>query len=180
MIIALHGLPGSGKTYIAKQFEEYNFVRLSFAEPLKRLGMILGFTQKEMYVDKTHKNKFWHISGREFLRTFGTDIGQRCVSKYLPTMKHLWVRLLEKKLIELTSCHKNIIIDDLRFIPEFKMLRKYESCNVYVRTFGAKRIIHHLSDFDRPNKCHIHIINKKDGCSYVSKILTKMSYHAYK
>ncbi len=170
MIVALHGRPGSGKTHIAKQLEKYGFVRLSFAEPLKQIGMILGFTEKEMYDDKTCVNKLWGITGREFLRKFGTEIGQDSINQHLPKMRNLWTRLLEKKMIALIAQHKNVVIDDLRFSWEFDMLRKYISYNIYVRAYGTLHS-NHLSDKIYPHLCCMTIVNKKDDISYATMIL---------
>jgi hypothetical protein len=125
MLIAICGKSGSGKSSIAKILcEKDNFIEYTFASPLKKIAEIFGFENEEIYgsqKNKLRKNNFWKESFRDFAQIFGTELCRKNLGDYLPGMKECWIRLCKKFLNE--NKDKNIIISDLRFPDEAKMLR---------------------------------------------------------
>ena len=86
MIIGISGEIGCGKTTVCKYLKnEHQFIEYNFANPLKQIGTILGFSDKELYgtqQDKLLINPLWGVSGREFMQKFGTEV----VRDTLPTI----------------------------------------------------------------------------------------------
>lgn len=103
MIIGLTGKKGSGKTTVAKYLEfKYEFQEYAFADPLKKIAMIFGFSEQEVYgtqEDKARINPELGISAREFLQKFGTEICREQLSVIFPTLKMgpsgiIWIKLM--------------------------------------------------------------------------------------
>lgn len=155
-IIALHGGIGSGKTYLAELLvKDYGFVRLSFSTPLKKIGLIMGFTEEEMYKDKEHVNQLWGVSGRHFLRYFGTEVCSFSLAQVIPEMKFVWARLLGD---EIDKTDKDVVVDDLRFLHELAVLQLYDASIVYVDG-GESGSSSHLSDQSLEKMCQFTICN---------------------
>jgi hypothetical protein len=135
MIVAFTGNIGSGKSSLANMLVERNgFIEYSFAGPIKEIGKIFGFTEQEMYGtqnDKLKENKFWGVSFRTFAQKLGTELFRVRLAELIPEMKECWLRLCEKFLEE--NMDKNIVISDLRFLDEAKML-KGKNCIIF-KTF---------------------------------------------
>lgn len=146
VILMLAGAIGSGKSRVAeflttpggpsKPFEEY-----TFAGPLKKIALELGFSFNEVYGTQEEKlaiNPFWGVSGRKFLQTFGSEICRDALPKVLPEMKFesslpgsvkvkrtLWCRLAEKYIQDSQAAAKangsqppSIVFSDGRFEDE--------------------------------------------------------------
>ena len=146
IVIGISGKSGSGKTF-AKNFitKKYGFVEYSFASPLKKIGLALGFKKKQLYGTQEEKleiNEEWGISGREFMIKFGTEICRDALPSVIPQMEKLWIKCFEifinkieheNKRIEFINQYENgcktqpvrgIIIDDVRFKDEVKFIQK--------------------------------------------------------
>ena len=71
----------------------YNVLRMSFAEPLKKIGEIFGFTKEQM-TDQNLKevvDDFWGITPRKFMQLVGTEM-------FRNNLCHdCWVKLLIKR-----------------------------------------------------------------------------------
>jgi dephospho-CoA kinase len=125
ILIGLTGKAGSGKSisanFLKRVFDMKEYV---MADPLKKIGMIIGFSENEMYGTQEQKleiNTFWGISGRQFMQKFGTEICRDLVPEIIPQMSKIWIKLLEKFLSENTD--KNLIVSDVRFIDEVEAIR---------------------------------------------------------
>lgn len=131
MIIGLCGKKISGKSTVASMFEEHGFREISFADPLKNIAIEFGFTKDQVYYNKNEKNELWGICAREFLQTFGTEIGRDYLPTLLPNMKHVWIRLMEDTIQK--NIGENIVISDCRFPDEIELVRKYGGSIVEIR-----------------------------------------------
>lgn len=126
-LIGITGLIGSGKSTIASYLEaKYNFEQYAVANPIKEFAKSLGFTHEEVYGsqdDKLKINKYWQISGREFMQKFGTAMRNDLI-KYIPDLnlenKTLWVRSFE---IYYKEQNVNLVVGDVRFEDEAKMIK---------------------------------------------------------
>jgi len=73
MIIGISGFIGSGKTTAANYLVQKGFKEYSMAGPLKKIAEIFHFELHQLYGTQEQKlelNKYWNISGREFLQKF--------------------------------------------------------------------------------------------------------------
>ena len=176
MLIGLCGRIGSGKSHVSGILKTYNFKELSFAEPLKQIGEILGFTYNELYINKNDINNTWNISGRTFLQKFGTDIMRDSLVKTIPSMDNVWIKLLNNKLIK----HKNekIVISDVRFQDEYDLIKSHGGIIIQMEidepVYGYEL---HKSEGVKLNPDYIIFNNKKDD-TYIKDILHKiLSYY---
>jgi len=137
MLIGITGRIGSGKSTIAEHLvAEHGFTELTFAGPLKEIGVIFGFEREEMYGTQKQKatpNAYWGVSGREFLQKFGTEIGRETLPSLIPGMRDVWVRLLEMKLLK--HQHQLIVVSDVRFPNEADIVKKHGGLIVSVERF---------------------------------------------
>ena len=99
-LIALTGSMNSGKTTISNYLTHtYGFTEYAFANPIKDIGLTLGFEKHQMYGTQKQKleiNQYLNISGREFLQKFGTEIGRNLLPQIIPSMQlgeSIWIRL---------------------------------------------------------------------------------------
>ncbi len=123
MIIGLSGLKGSGKSTVAKYLcEHHNFIEFSFAAPIKQ-GLIemLDLTSEQVLVDKETPDAFWGVTPRKLMQVIGTELMRNHLPTYLPEMKNVWIRLMEKKV--LAHPNQNIVISDCRFLDEACFIR---------------------------------------------------------
>jgi dephospho-CoA kinase len=129
-LICIIGNIGVGKSTVANILKDNDYTELSFASPVKDIALILGFDYNDVYgtqEDKLKINKFWGVSGREFMQKFATDIMRNELNKHIDMNldgKTIWVRLCEKKIIDLLNQNKKILVSDGRFPDEIDMIKK--------------------------------------------------------
>lgn len=130
-LICIIGNIGSGKSTAGNILKQYGYEEITFANPVKEMGLILGFEHKELYgsqEDKLKINEFWGVSGREFMQKFATNIMRNELHKHINMNmdgKTIWVRLCEKKIIQMLKENKKILISDGRFPDEINMIKQY-------------------------------------------------------
>jgi hypothetical protein len=130
MLVIFVGKIGSGKSAAANILKKYSFEEETFAEPIKQFLLTIGFNYEDVYGSQEEKlkiNKFWNVSGREFMQKFATDIMRNQLQSVLPQLElrgcTVWVRAMEKKILDNLS--KNIVIGDGRFPDEIMLIKKY-------------------------------------------------------
>jgi len=135
MLIALLGVRGSGKSTIANYLvDNYKFTSLSFAEKLKQVVSIafdinlelLEGNSLESRIYRETQNEFWGMTPRQMLETVGTKLFRKGISE------DFWIKIVEKKIINLLNNGENVVISDLRFVNEWEMLKKYNVKVVFV------------------------------------------------
>lgn len=124
-LIGFTGNAGVGKTSAQLYMEiKYDYKSYNMADPLKKIGEIVGFEQDELYgtqKQKLKKNKHWNVSARKFLQIFGTEICKTQLEKALPEMKNIWIRCFEK-YYKKNKC--DIAVGDIRFADEAETIKK--------------------------------------------------------
>jgi hypothetical protein len=130
MLVIFVGKIGSGKSAAANILKKYSFEEETFAEPIKQFLLNIGFRYEDVYGSQEEKlkvNKFWNVSGREFMQKFATDIMRNKLQTVLPLLdlggSTIWVRAMEKKIQD--NPDKNIVIGDGRFLDEIMLVKKY-------------------------------------------------------
>lgn len=122
-IIGLAGRKQSGKTSAAQYLEKSGFVRLSFAEPMRKMldALLLsyGYSQREiermLTIDKEVLLGEIEQSPRHLLQTLGTEWGRNCINP------DLWLLVARQKILHADSDY--IVFDDVRFENEAAMIR---------------------------------------------------------
>lgn len=140
MIIGIAGYIGSGKDTIADYLvEKHGFERVSFASSLKDACANIFHWDREMLEGKTKE----HREMREQVDTWWSErlgipgFSPRFALQYIGTdvlRKHfddsLWILSLERSI--LNNPDRKVVISDLRFPNEFKMIKELNGVTVDV------------------------------------------------
>lgn len=133
LVIGFMGLATAGKTTAAaflKSLDPVNIRVESFATPLKEAAKDLFLlTDEQLYGSlKEVADPRWGVSPRHLLQKMGTDFVREMI------LKDFWVKRMET-VIETGSTEPVILIDDVRFEDEARMVAKY-GYNVLVDRLG--------------------------------------------
>lgn len=122
-LIGVIGIKRSGKDTTADELcNNYNYVKYSLAEPLKRGCMdMFGFTEDQVFNDaKDDIDPNWGCTPRDVLKIMGTEICQYNLQEYLPAFEKIgrliWVKRFEQWYKN--NLDKNIVVADVRFKHE--------------------------------------------------------------
>lgn len=138
-LIGIVGNIGSGKTSTASILKRYGFQEYSFADPLKQIGKIFNFSDKQLYgtqEDKLEIHPYWGVSSREFLQKLGTDVFRDFVPTILPSFQDPWVKLF---ISTYSKEKKNTVISDVRFQSEAKVIK--ELGGILIRTKRDNKVL---------------------------------------
>jgi len=126
-LIGITGAAGSGKTTMSRLMDTgHGYTRMRFAEPLKRMTMMLlveiGFSHGmavEMVDGACKGDAIPQLKGktpRDIMQTLGTEWGRELISP------DVWVAVMRHQL---DTCHSDlVVIDDVRFENEAQMIRE--------------------------------------------------------
>lgn len=119
-------VPQSGKSTVARFLsDEYGYVRVSFADPLRELEelfyKLIGATglymdDKEAAIE--NMAGIPNVTRRKVLQTLGTEWGRTCIHP------EVWVRAALLKIGELFDAGESVVIDDVRFVNEYTAIRQ--------------------------------------------------------
>ena len=117
-LIALTGAKGVGKSTYGKFLAGENGVVLSFATPIKQmLRTLVG--NEYVFGDKKNEETHLGVTGRVLLQTLGTEWGRETIDQ------DIWVKSMRHTLTDaMFEEYRPVIIDDLRFENEAKMVRE--------------------------------------------------------
>lgn len=141
MIIGLTGRKRSGKSTAARYLvENHEFTELSFAEPLKRMALAVdprvGPESDPVRLSEAvgvwgweeAKDRFPEV--RRFLQRLGTE-GVRDILG-----EDLWVEQVHNQLWDLDLNHTSIVIADVRFENEARLIRDWGGVVVEIQRRG--------------------------------------------
>lgn len=143
-VIAFYShLPLCGKTSAAVLVQElgHNWALRSFATPIKRMvmGLLGGTGTHSAYayemVYGPSKDKpiptLYGLTSRDLQRSLGTGWGRNMVSK------QIWVDAMRSQMLtDIYRDGSNVVIDDLRFPEEYKLLEQFGTTFVRIHREG--------------------------------------------
>ncbi len=139
LILGLLGPQGVGKTTLADAVvERVGGVRLSFAEPIRQMLVALG-VERTQFSHHKHLPIPWlhNKTPRDLLRSLGTEWGRELVGP------DIWVGAV---LRQARQQQKPVIIDDVRFANEAKLLQDAGAMLALVVRPGVTFTYEHPSD----------------------------------
>ena len=133
-LIGFTGVAGSGKDTAADYlWERYGFLKMSFADPLKRAASQIFGIKLELLYDRDKKEEvidFWKMSPRQILQVLGTE----AVKPHFGA--DIWIKrfLLSYSVVCKTD---DVAIPDVRFNLEAEALRGMGGTVVHIVRPGA-------------------------------------------
>jgi dephospho-CoA kinase len=116
MIIGVTGKKQVGKDTMADYLvDNYGFKKFAFADPIRKIGLLFGFTKKQMDCNKDEINTKWRMSWRKFAQTIGTNVFRDTFNS------NTWLIIMKIKLTK--NRNQDIIIPDVRFNNEAIFIR---------------------------------------------------------
>lgn len=135
MLVGLTGRMGAGKDTVykilsAKLKNKETIKRLAFGDAVKKSAYAIFGGEKSKYFgtqeDKNEKLPFWedklgeaYSTYRRIAQTFGTEICRNNIHK------DIWVLALEPKIQELLKEGISVVVTDIRFDNEAKLIKSY-------------------------------------------------------
>ena len=120
-LIGLTGPAGAGKDTVAAILaREYDFMRMSFASPIKdALVALFGLDRAQLTGAAKEATVDWiGKSPRQLMQTLGTEWGRQLVRD------DLWIRHAERRLQYYHQISSRVVITDVRFENEAAWLRR--------------------------------------------------------
>lgn len=125
--IAISGKICSGKSTLAKKYQNMGYTLISFSDPMKML--------------------FGKVKNRENMINF---------AKYVKSNNYYaFVENIEKRIQYLIEDNKKIVIDDLRFLNELNMLKKYNFYCIRLEVPENIRVERFLKLYDKKDIKHL-------------------------
>ena len=121
MIIGITGKKQHGKDTLARMLIENKvtsrqYARIGFADPLRKIGEVLGFTNQQMQLDKNKIHPLWARSWRKAAQMIGTDLFREQFDI------EVWTKLAYQTICS----HPNIsfVFTDVRYDNEAEFIKK--------------------------------------------------------
>lgn len=168
MIIALSGKAGAGKDTIANELAKYGFIKLSFADPPKRMAMeMFDFSKEQLWGESSLRDEIdlrYGFSPRHVLQSMATGFGrnlyddvwinvmnrtieslQNTVSTYSPYygVKTIYTPTKHDRL----DTNKKLVIADCRFKNEFNFI-KSKNWEIFRVKRDSQKDLDHISETD--------------------------------
>lgn len=145
-LIAITGFANSGKSTVADILvREHSYIREKFAAPLKNMLRAAGMSQDMLEGDlKTIPSPVWcDKSPRHVMQTLGTEWGRNMIGP------DLWANLLYERAEQLMAEGYNVVVDDLRFVNEARVIKELKGTIWRVLRPGGGCESAHLSETEQ-------------------------------
>lgn len=130
MLIGLVGKKGSGKDTVADfLIDRFNFMKIAFADPLKKVLQVLFLLEDRQLHDPKYKEMVddrWGMSPRQMMQMMGTDIVRAKFGE------DFWLKHMDYTLKQHET--KFIVISDVRFKNEAEWVRNNGGILIRLRT----------------------------------------------
>ena len=162
MIIGLCGEQGSGKSTVGTILvEKYGFHKIAFADVLKDVVASMFGWDRHLLEGDTPEGREWRETREEWWSEhLGMDLTPRKALQMIGTNAmrdgfhtDIWVYIVERQLEQ----YKNVVITDVRFSNEMKMIRKHGGHIVRIERTISKTI-EHKSEFEWRQMGVTHVI----------------------
>jgi len=126
-LIGLTGAKGCGKSTVAHYLKrcDPSFRVMSMAEPIRDMLEAINLSPEELYDGKDDIIPRFERTGRRMLQTLGTDWGRDMIGE------DIWVNVMKDRIRN--SPWDGIIIDDIRFPNEGKMIKEMGGQLIYIK-----------------------------------------------
>ena len=129
-IIGITGRKFNGKDTLGNYLvNNYNYMKLSYAEPIKEISRILfGFNDEQLYGGlKEIIDENWNTSPRTIMQFLGTEIFRKQMNQVIPDIgENFWIKCLEVKMLNILKENpsQKFVICDVRFPNELEAIKK--------------------------------------------------------
>lgn len=168
MLIVLSGKKGSGKDTIADMFVKKGWIKVAFAQFIKKaLIELMGWDESVLNNQEKEKNdKYWDISPRFMMQYLGTEVLRNSLGDKLcknisyqgkEYQASFHIKRLHQLIVPLLEDNKNVIIVDGRFQDEIDYvkwmggltigIRGRENLNEY-SNHSSEKDINHFQNID--------------------------------
>ena len=113
--------------------------KMAFADPIRDIGEIFGFTRVQMTDRKLKETEdpFWGFSPRTFMQKVGTEMFRNCLRD------DIWIKLLERRIKDLDNKlgvdPSMIFITDVRFPNEAEAIKKMGGYIIKIKREGFSK-----------------------------------------
>lgn len=148
-LVAFTGQISHGKSAAADYLiNHHGFERVSFADPLKEMLMTLGLSREQLYDQRKKEEPCGVVLGgktpRHAMQTLGTEWGRKMIHT------DIWAEAALRKMTKAIDEDRRLVIDDLRFDNEAKVVRSLGGIVVQIirpdlddaRSFWSKLLRH--------------------------------------
>ena len=142
-IFGLCGNAGTGKdsalNYLKSNPYSSPILKMAFADPIREIGKIFGFTTHQMSDRKLKEtvDEFWGFSPRTFMQKVGTEMFRNCLRD------DIWIKLLERRIKDLDNKlgvdPSMIFITDVRFPNEAEAIKKMGGYIIKIKREGFSK-----------------------------------------
>jgi hypothetical protein len=153
-LIGLSGYARSGKDTVANILvRDYDFVKVAFADPIRESLLALnpivwsddeGTWRVQDVIDEYgwdgYKDSLWGQEIRELLQKLGTEVGRKII------LDEIWIEVAFRKIDDLISEGKKVVITDMRFENEADFFEGYGAEIWRVRRNGVGPANDHPSE----------------------------------
>ncbi len=147
MLVGLTGYAGSGKDTAALGLIEDGWERISFAEPLRQMLLVLdpmislsGTRLKELVMDRGWEAAKKFPETRRLMQVLGTEVGRDMIDS------ELWTKLAFRDSDRKTNLGKSVVFTDCRFPNEVREIRCRGGKIIRIHREGLKPAHGHVSD----------------------------------
>ena len=135
-IIGFSGYARSGKTTAANNvtLDFHNSVVCNFAEPIKRMAVAFGLSNRQVYGDlkDVPAEEFGGHTPRHIMQTLGTEWGRNCIHE------DVWIFAARQRMKGALRDGLMVVFDDVRFENEARMIRNMGGIVIEVVRDGTK------------------------------------------
>lgn len=155
----------------------YNFTKISIADPLKYvLKILFEFNDEQLYGDeKEIIDKNWGISPRNAMQYLGTEIFRERINELIPgTDADFWINLAILKYQNMKKENPNVkcVIADVRFQNEVDKIHDSNGHIIKIERPNVNNVDEHQSEIeiDSIENYDHHVLNDSSLVDYYAKL----------